>query len=78
MAWEPQPGDYVRPVGLVKAAALNGALGLVQDQSRWGEGRVAVLLDTTPPKGYQLKRKNLEELYFIFEQRIGQLQRVSH
>ena len=61
MAWEPEPGDYVRPVGLQKAAALNGVLGLVQERSRWGEGRVAVLLDTTPPKGYQLKRENLEE-----------------
>ena len=60
MAWEPARGDYVRPVGLVKAAALNGALGLVQDQSRWGEGTVAVLLNTNPPKGMQFKRKNLE------------------
>ena len=61
MAWEPAPGDYVRPVGLVKAAALNGVLGEVQERSRWGEGTVAVLLNTTPPKGMQFKPKNLEE-----------------
>ena len=60
MAWEPEPGDYVRPVGLQKAAVLNGVLGQVQPQSFWKEGRVAVLLNTTPPKGMQFKLKNLE------------------
>ena len=60
MAWEPAPGDYVRPVGLVKAAALNGVLGLVQEKGKWKEGTVAVLLDTDPLKGMQFKRKDLE------------------
>ena len=61
MPWEPEPGDYVRPVGLVKAASLNGVLGLVQPRSKWKEGTVAVLLDTEPPWRGQLKPKNLEE-----------------
>ena len=61
MPWEPEPGDYVRPVGLVKAASLNGVLGLVHDRSKWKAGTVAVLLDTTPPKGMQFKRENLKE-----------------
>ena len=54
------PGSRVRTVGLQRTPELNGVQGTMKPREKWKPGRVAVLLDTTPPKVYSLKLGNLE------------------
>ena len=57
----PAPGDLVRTTGLQGMAVLNGVRGTVLPRHKWKEGRVAVRLETAPPKAYLLRPENLEK-----------------
>ena len=53
-------GDIIEIVGFTNKPKWNGTRGTVEPKDQWEEGKIAVKLDTDPPKVYSLLSKNLK------------------
>lgn len=54
-----EAGNLVTVRGLVNRHELNRCTGIVLPQSMWLASKIAVILDTKPPKLFHLKEDNL-------------------